>query len=98
MYFEYRTTGTHGVFLLNSNGMDVKILNSGPGGTALEYNIIGGILDFFLLGLKGTLVRWQGSTRRWRVCLLKFRIGLLGSTNVGLGTRVSICPGFLFEL
>ena len=49
MYFEHRTTGTHGVFLLNSNGMDIKITNSGPGGTALEYNVIGGILDFYFL-------------------------------------------------
>ena len=55
MYFEHRTTGTHGVFLLNSNGMDIKITNSGPGGTAFEYNIIGGILDFFFAGSKEDL-------------------------------------------
>ncbi|KAJ7184493.1 alpha-glucosidase, partial [Mycena filopes] len=44
IYFEHRTTGTHGVMLLNSNGMDVKLT---PG--ALEYNTLGGVLDFYFL-------------------------------------------------
>ncbi|RDB19429.1 putative alpha/beta-glucosidase agdC [Hypsizygus marmoreus] len=47
IYFDHRTTGTHGVFLLNSNGMDIKLTNAG--GTALEYNVIGGVLDFYFL-------------------------------------------------
>ncbi|KAG6899905.1 hypothetical protein C0993_005484 [Termitomyces sp. T159_Od127] len=47
VYFEHRTTGTHGVFLLNSNGMDIKLTNTG--GAALEYNVIGGVLDFYFL-------------------------------------------------
>lgn len=47
VYFEHRTTGTHGVFLLNANGMDIKLTNAG--GTALEYNVIGGVLDFYFL-------------------------------------------------
>ena len=47
IYFEHRTTGTHGVFLLNSNGMDVKINDTA--GTSLEYNVIGGVLDFYFL-------------------------------------------------
>lgn len=48
IYFEHRTTGTHGVFLLNSNGMDIR-LRTEDDKTALEYNIIGGILDFYFL-------------------------------------------------
>ena len=35
------------MFLLNLNGLDTKLTNCGPGGTALEYNVIGGILDFY---------------------------------------------------
>ncbi|TFK83789.1 glycoside hydrolase family 31 protein [Polyporus arcularius HHB13444] len=49
IYFEHRTTGTHGVFLANSNGMDIKIDDSEGTGTTLEYNVIGGILDFYFL-------------------------------------------------
>jgi alpha-glucosidase len=44
IYFEHRSTGTHGVFLLNSNGMDIKLTNG-----ALEYNVIGGVFDFYFL-------------------------------------------------
>ncbi|XP_006458746.1 hypothetical protein AGABI2DRAFT_183688 [Agaricus bisporus var. bisporus H97] len=47
VYFEHRTTGTHGVFFLNSNGMDVKLSNTG--GTSLEYNAIGGVMDYYFL-------------------------------------------------
>ncbi|KAF8888302.1 glycoside hydrolase family 31 protein [Infundibulicybe gibba] len=48
IYFEHRTTGTHGVFLLNSNGMDIKLTEAATG-TSLEYNVIGGVLDFYFL-------------------------------------------------
>lgn len=34
-------------FLLNSNGMDIYIDNEG--GQYLEYNIIGGVLDFYFI-------------------------------------------------
>ncbi|KAJ6606229.1 alpha-glucosidase [Mycena vulgaris] len=44
VYFEHRTTGTHAVLLLNSNGMDIKLTRG-----ALEYNVIGGVLDFYFL-------------------------------------------------
>jgi alpha-glucosidase len=49
VYFEHRQNGgTHGVFLLNSNGMDIKLAKDGSnGGNTLEYNAIGGILDFY---------------------------------------------------
>lgn len=59
VYFEHRTTGTHGVFLLNSNGMDIK-LRSEEGKATLEYNIIGGIIDmYFLAGPSPTEVSRQ---------------------------------------
>ena len=48
VYFEHRPTGTHGVFLLNSNGMDIKI-NQSDAVTSLEYNMIGGVIDFYFL-------------------------------------------------
>lgn len=48
IYFEHRPTGTHGVFLLNSNGMDIKI-NQSDAVTSLEYNMIGGVIDFYFL-------------------------------------------------
>lgn len=40
---------THGVFLLNSNGMDIMINNTGGTGQYLEYNTLGGIVDFYFL-------------------------------------------------
>ena len=51
IYFEHRETSkqTHGVFLLNSNGMDIKINNTAGTGQYLEYNILGGVLDFYFL-------------------------------------------------
>lgn len=58
IYLEHRSTGTHGVFLLNSNGMDIKINDTESVGPTLEYNIIGGSvfsrnltsLQYFLRG------------------------------------------------
>ncbi|KAH9923696.1 alpha-glucosidase [Epithele typhae] len=42
-------TGTHGVFLANSNGMDIKVDDAQANTTTLEYNVIGGVLDFYFL-------------------------------------------------
>jgi alpha-glucosidase len=49
VYFEHRVESdqTHGVFLLNSNGMDIKINNDN--GQYLEYNTLGGVIDLYFL-------------------------------------------------
>jgi len=54
IYFEYREASqmAHGVFLKNSNGMDVKIRNEGSH-TTLEYNVIGGVLDLYFFAGDG---------------------------------------------
>ena len=51
VYFEHRSSGTHAVLLLSSSGMDIKLRNneSATGATTLEYNVIGGVLDFYFL-------------------------------------------------
>ncbi|KAK4443111.1 putative glycoside hydrolase [Podospora aff. communis PSN243] len=47
VYFEHRKSGSHGVFFLNSNGMDVVIDKDQAGTQYLEYNTLGGVLDFY---------------------------------------------------
>lgn len=52
VYYDHRgRSGTHGVFLLNSNGMDVKVgSEDGDNGKKyLEYNTLGGVLDFYFM-------------------------------------------------
>lgn len=49
IYLEHRASGSHGVFLLNSNGMDVFIDKDADGEQYLEYNTIGGVFDFYFL-------------------------------------------------
>ncbi|KAL1593124.1 hypothetical protein SLS60_010731 [Paraconiothyrium brasiliense] len=47
VYFERRDDYSHGVFLLNSNGMDILINNDD--GQYLEYNTVGGVIDLYFL-------------------------------------------------
>ncbi|KAI0437997.1 glycoside hydrolase family 31 protein [Xylaria telfairii] len=47
VYYEQRASGAHGVFFLNSNGMDIKIDDTAHDGQYLEYNTLGGVLDFY---------------------------------------------------
>ncbi|KAI0479908.1 glycoside hydrolase family 31 protein [Xylaria cf. heliscus] len=49
VYYELRSSGAHGVFFLNSNGMDIKIDNNAKDGQYLEYNTLGGVLDFYFV-------------------------------------------------
>ncbi|KAK4150243.1 glycosyl hydrolases family 31-domain-containing protein [Chaetomidium leptoderma] len=50
VYFEHRgDSGTHGVFLLNSDGMDILIDKTESGQQYLEYNAVGGVFDFYFL-------------------------------------------------
>jgi alpha-glucosidase len=60
VYFEHRgEDGTHGVFLLSSSGMDVKI-DVEDGQQYLEYNVLGGVLDlYFMAGETPTEVSQQ---------------------------------------
>ncbi|KAK4543376.1 hypothetical protein LTR36_005519 [Oleoguttula mirabilis] len=49
VYFDHRgANGTHGVFLLNSNGMNI-VLDNPSGEQYLEYNTLGGVLDFYFM-------------------------------------------------
>ncbi|KAL6718544.1 hypothetical protein ACLMJK_004636 [Lecanora helva] len=56
VYFENRGNNqTHGVFLLNSNGMDIKINGSAAEGQYLEYNTIGGVIDLYFVAGPGPI-------------------------------------------
>ncbi|KAH9939453.1 alpha-glucosidase [Amylocystis lapponica] len=75
IYFEHRITGTHGVFLLNSNGMDIKINSTVGAGTTLEYDVIGGssICTSWREAKQiqqrslGSMPRWSGHPQKCRI-------------------------------
>ncbi|KAK2592104.1 hypothetical protein QQS21_010210 [Conoideocrella luteorostrata] len=48
-YMEQRTSGAHGVFLRNSNGMDISVNKTSAAAQYLEYRVIGGIVDLYFL-------------------------------------------------
>ena len=50
VYYDNRdANATHAVFLLNSNGMDIKIDKTDDAGQYLEYNANGGIVDLYFM-------------------------------------------------
>jgi alpha-glucosidase len=50
VYYDHRgENGTHGVFMLSSSGMDVKINNTESDGQYLEFNMLGGIVDLHFM-------------------------------------------------
>lgn len=52
VYVDHRLSGTHGVFLVNSNGMDIILGEDVQGGKEknfLEYRAIGGVFEFYFL-------------------------------------------------
>ncbi|KAH8883573.1 hypothetical protein GQ53DRAFT_798187 [Thozetella sp. PMI_491] len=50
IYLDHRgKAGSHGVFLMNANGMNINFKKTGND-HFLEYNTIGGVLDFYFLG------------------------------------------------
>jgi alpha-glucosidase len=57
VYFEHRvqSKSTHGVVLLNSNGMDIKINSTKEAGQYLEYNAVGGIIDLYFMAGPGPI-------------------------------------------
>lgn len=56
VYYDHRgAAGTHGVFLLNSNGMDVFINSTEAEGQYLEYNALGGVFDLYFVAGPGPL-------------------------------------------
>jgi alpha-glucosidase len=49
IYLEMREGKAHGVYIASSNGMDIFINKTETGQQYLEYNLIGGVLDFYFL-------------------------------------------------
>jgi alpha-glucosidase len=73
-YLEMRNGQAHGVFLWNSNGMDIKI-DQDTNGQYLEYNINGGVLDFyFVSGPQPADVSRQYANIIGTVCSVRFHL------------------------
>ncbi|KAI9732344.1 MAG: hypothetical protein M1834_001551 [Cirrosporium novae-zelandiae] len=74
VYLDHRgKDGAHGVFLLNSNGMDIKINNTAKDGQYLEYNTIGGIVDlYFMAGPSPIDVMKQYSEVAGKVAMMPY--------------------------
>ncbi|KAF2181993.1 glycoside hydrolase family 31 protein [Zopfia rhizophila CBS 207.26] len=53
VYYEYRpgSNSAHGVLLMNSNGMDIKINRENE--QFLEYNVLGGVIDLYFMAGPG---------------------------------------------
>lgn len=49
VYVDHRLNGTHGVFLLSSSGMDIKMDKTSSGEQFLEFNLLSGILDLYFV-------------------------------------------------
>ncbi|KAK0099335.1 hypothetical protein ONS96_008563 [Cadophora gregata f. sp. sojae] len=74
IYFDHRgENGTHGVFMLSSSGMDVKINRTEEDGQYLEYNMMSGIIDlYFLSGPTPNEVAQQYSTVTQKAAMMPY--------------------------
>ncbi|KAL5348842.1 hypothetical protein ACLOAV_006265 [Pseudogymnoascus australis] len=74
IYFDHRgDKGTHGVFMLSSAGMDVKINRTEVDGQYLEYNMVSGILDlYFMDGPSPTEVAQQYSEVAGKAAMMPY--------------------------
>ena len=74
IYFDHRgEKGTHGVFMLSSAGMDVKINRTEEDGQYLEYNMMSGIIDlYFLAGSSPNEVAQQYSEVTQKAAMMPY--------------------------
>jgi hypothetical protein len=50
--------------VLNSDGMGIKLTKDGAGASALEYEVIGGILDFYFFAGNEIPLKWRGNMQK----------------------------------
>ncbi|QRW06475.1 glycoside hydrolase family 31 protein [Ceratobasidium sp. AG-Ba] len=86
VYFEHRSTGTHAVLLLNSNGMDIKLR------PVVWSTIPLVVYSTSTLSVEATarldLLTWLAATPKLPVFLHLFRTGVLASTSAAMGTVI----------